>query len=131
MRLEIEIRSQRDVRFGSEADLSAQIFPDYRRAHQISENGTEVVKLLSQRERRDDLTASVSPAIIYAALPERMGKRVNYFGPVFAGPFHGSARTFLRPRTAFISSKGMVLTFDRPGAVTRRLAQVDTHLADP
>jgi hypothetical protein len=28
-------------------------------------------------------------------------------------------------------SKGMVLTFGRPRAVTRHLAQVDTYLADP
>jgi hypothetical protein len=37
----------------------------------------------------------------------------------------------LSVRTTFRSTKGTVLTCDRPGAVTHLLAQVDTHLADP
>ena len=44
-------------------------------------NGTEANRLLSQREQRDGLAASVSPAGSYAALPEMTEKRINYLSP--------------------------------------------------
>ncbi len=92
-------------------------------------NGTEANRLLSQREQRDGLAASVSPA----ALPEMTGKRINYLRPisgtgemVVAKPL----RLPIRVSTGFRRLNGqrqLLQTNDRATAKVSRLKACRRH----